>query len=96
MSEFTESLAHDFVEYLKKDSGLTASTPAAYLEKLVGIIKAAIRDNISLNRCSFVSNYVQIKKGFKLKTSEALCLLVGVARFELTTFLPRRNAITVH
>jgi integrase len=49
MTEFNESIAYDFIEYLKKDSGLSASTPAGYLEKLTGIIKAAMRDKYMLN-----------------------------------------------
>lgn len=44
MNGFTEAIAHGFVEYLKKDSGLSASTPAGYLQKFRGIIKAARRE----------------------------------------------------
>tara|TARA_B100001059_G_scaffold62410_1_gene58305 strand:- start:162 stop:1259 length:1098 start_codon:yes stop_codon:yes gene_type:complete len=46
---FDEALAYDFITYLKRDSGLTASTPASYLEKLTRVIKAAIRERYMLN-----------------------------------------------
>jgi integrase len=46
---FDEALAYDFIDYLKKDSGLTASTPGSYLEKLTRIIKSAMRERYMLN-----------------------------------------------
>ena len=46
---FGEALAYDFIDYLKKDSGLTASTPGSYLEKLTRIIKSAMRERYMLN-----------------------------------------------
>ena len=46
---FDEALAFDFITYLKKDSGLTASTPASYLEKLTRVVKAAMRERYLLN-----------------------------------------------
>lgn len=56
MDAFTESIAHDFVEYLKKDSGLSASTPSGYLQKLTGIVRAAMRDRyMHSNPFEFVS-----------------------------------------
>ncbi len=49
MSEFTEEVAFGFIEYLKRDSGLSASTPAGYLEKLTRIIKSAMRSKFMLH-----------------------------------------------
>jgi|TARA_R110000851_G_C13051876_1_gene563173 integrase len=49
VDSFNESLAFDFIEYLKKDSGLTASTPASYLEKLTRIVRAAMRDKYMIS-----------------------------------------------
>lgn len=46
---FDEALAYDFITYLKRDSGLTASTPASYLEKLTRVVKAAMRERYMLN-----------------------------------------------
>lgn len=46
MASFKNTVANDFIKYLKKDSGLSGGTPMAYLKKIKAIAKAAHFDRL--------------------------------------------------